>query len=91
MPDQCVRAWVTGKVQGVGYRRSMQSQALTLGVTGYAHNLPDGRVEALMCGPAESIVKLCEWLRQGPPNAHVTHVDIEVVDDVHVPDHFSTR
>ena len=50
MTNCCVRAVVTGKVQGVWYRRATQEKALQYNITGYAKNLPDGRVEVLMCG-----------------------------------------
>lgn len=86
----CTKAWVTGKVQGVWYRGSTQEQALKLGITGYAKNLSDGRVEVLMCGSPEDVKKLSEWLWQGPEKAHVTHVEFEVLDQAHTPDTFST-
>jgi hypothetical protein len=54
MAQCCVRAFVTGKVQGVWYRRATQEQALLRGVTGYAKNLPDGRVARLR--PSQSLV-----------------------------------
>ena len=40
-------ALVKGRVQGVGYRAFAQKKALELGLSGYAENLPDGRVEAV--------------------------------------------
>ena len=86
----CTKAWVTGKVQGVLYRGSTQEQALKLGITGYAKNLPDGRVEVLMCGSPEDVKTLSEWLWQGPEKAHVTHVECEVLEQAHAPDTFST-
>lgn len=90
MPMCCTKAWVTGKVQGVWYRGSTQEQALKLGITGYAKNLPDGRVEVLMCGSQEAVKNLSEWLWQGPEKAHVTHVEFEVLEQIHAPDTFST-
>lgn len=90
MKNSCVRAYVTGKVQGVWYRRSTQEQALKQGITGYAKNLPDGRVEVLMFGPSETVSALSEWLWKGPDGARVTHVTFEVLDGYHAPDHFST-
>ncbi|WP_447957983.1 acylphosphatase [Vreelandella sp. EE7] len=90
MVTKNVRAWVSGKVQGVHYRSSTQQQARTKGVTGYAKNLPDGRVEVLMCGDAEAVTALGEWLWQGPANAHVTEVSFEEVSGVRVPEGFTT-
>jgi acylphosphatase len=73
------RCLVAGRVQGVFYRASTRSRAQSLGVTGYARNLPDGRVEVLACGPPGAVQALCEWLWDGPPAAHVTAVDTETV------------
>lgn len=89
METCCVKALVSGKVQGVWYRRSTQEQALRHGVTGYARNLPDGRVEVLLCGRREAVSAVSEWLRQGPPRARVTHVELEVIE-AHAPDDFRT-
>ncbi|MDR5898244.1 acylphosphatase [Halomonas vilamensis] len=86
----CTKALITGNVQGVWYRRSTQEQALKLGVTGYAKNLPDGRVEVLMCGTKDAAKHLSEWLWKGPEKAHVTHVELEVLEQAHTPDTFST-
>ena len=65
---------VSGRVQGVFYRASTRQKALELGVTGYARNLPDGRVEVLACGESAAVDALCEWLWQGPPHAVVSMV-----------------
>jgi acylphosphatase len=70
------RCWVSGRVQGVYYRASARQQAVRLGVNGYARNLPDGRVEVLMVGPAAAAQALLDWLWQGPPSASVTHVEV---------------
>lgn len=76
----CRRCWVSGRVQGVYFRGATQRRARELGVSGYARNLPDGRVEVLACGAPDAVDGLCEWLWQGPPSARVTAVDCAVVD-----------
>jgi len=73
------RCLVAGRVQGVFYRASTRARAQSLGVTGYARNLPDGRVEVLACGSASAVQALCVWLWEGPPAAHVTAVDVETI------------
>ncbi|MDT5237790.1 MAG: acylphosphatase, partial [Mycobacterium sp.] len=45
LADVRLTAWVHGYVQGVGFRWWTRSQALELGLTGYASNRPDGRVQ----------------------------------------------
>jgi len=81
MPDSGVPAVVSriyrvsGRVQGVFYRASAQARARELGITGYANNLPDGRVEVLACGEPVALERFVEWLRVGPVTAHVTSVE----------------
>lgn len=72
-----VRCWVSGRVQGVYYRASAAEQAATLGLKGFARNLPDGRVELLICGRKEAVEKLIEWLWVGPSAARVLEVRTE--------------
>lgn len=73
----CFRCVVAGRVQGVFFRATAREQAMRLGLTGYARNLPDGRVEVFACGPADAVGALREWLRNGPPQAQVTGVACE--------------
>ena len=73
----CFRCLVAGRVQGVFFRASTREQALRLGLTGYARNLPDGRVEVLVCGGPDPVAQLREWLRNGPPMAEVTGLACE--------------
>ncbi len=69
------RFLVDGKVQGVWFRASTREQALALGLTGFAKNLDDGRVEVLAVGDAGAIDVLADWLRHGPPLARVDRVE----------------
>lgn len=75
----CLRCFVSGRVQGVWYRAYTRDQALRLDITGYARNLPDGRVEVLACGEENAVTELRHWLRQGPPRAQVEDVQWELV------------
>jgi acylphosphatase len=76
----CYRCLVGGRVQGVFFRASAREQAMRLGVTGYARNLPDGRVEVVACGEAQALQHLRDWLRVGPVGAEVTGVACESID-----------
>jgi len=80
MMTVCRQCWVSGRVQGVYFRGATQRRARELGVSGYARNLPDGRVEVLACGPQAAVDSLCEWLWQGPQHASVTAVTCERVE-----------
>ncbi len=73
----CVLCHVAGRVQGVFFRASTREQALRLGLTGYARNLPDGRVQVFACGAPVAVAKLKEWLRSGPAAAQVSGVACE--------------
>jgi acylphosphatase len=73
----CFRCLVAGRVQGVFFRASAREQAQHLGLTGYARNLTDGRLEVLVCGEPDAVGQLREWLRTGPPAADVTGVACE--------------
>ena len=84
----CRQCQVSGRVQGVYFRGATQRRARELAVTGYARNLPDGRVEVLVCGPPEAVDSLCEWLWQGPPSANVTAVTCSVAE-ADAPDGFT--
>lgn len=81
---------VHGHVQGVFFRASTREQALKLGVSGYAKNLPDGSVEVLACGPAAALDGLQQWLRRGPPSARVEDIVREAMPDQTMQG-FSTR
>jgi acylphosphatase len=76
----CFRCTVAGRVQGVFFRAAAREQALSHGLTGYARNLPDGRVEVLACGAVEAVDAMRQWLSHGPTRAEVTGVACEPVD-----------
>lgn len=69
--------YVSGVVQGVGYRYFAQRVAVRIGVTGYAKNLSDGRVEIYAIGSSSQLCQLRPELERGPQGASVT----EVVDE----------
>jgi acylphosphatase len=75
--------FISGKVQGVGYRFHLYQKANDLGLEGWCRNLPDGRVEALVRGEAEQIKEIIDWCHQGPPRSKVEKVEyFEVLDHI---------
>ena len=76
----CAHFTVSGHVQGVFFRATAREKALSLGLSGWAKNLPDGRVEVVVSGPADQVAKLEAWLREGPRQAEVAQVVRETVD-----------
>lgn len=90
--EMTVRFMVCGAVQGVGYRYFVLHRAGVLGVSGWARNLPDGRVEVLAQGSSESLAALESALRQGPPHARVSVVErSQISDEIYVPKPFEIR
>ena len=65
-----------GKVQGVYYRKFAQENAIRLGLTGFARNLSDGRVEIVAEGSRAAIEELISLLQEGPAFADVDDLDI---------------
>lgn len=78
------RGWlVSGAVQGVGYRYFVRKHALPLKLSGWARNLPDGRVEVVASGVESAIDQLEVLLGRGPVHGRVSHVDkFEISDEV---------
>jgi acylphosphatase len=77
------RFTVTGHVQGVGFRWFVARHARSLGLSGFARNLVDGRVEVVAAGDEAALVQLEGLLRSGPANAQVTGV--ECADQINDP------
>jgi len=72
-----VKALVSGRVQGVGFRAFTAAEAKRLGLTGYVLNLKDGRVEAVIEGPDDKVEELIKAIRTGPSGARVDGVALE--------------
>jgi acylphosphatase len=72
---QAKRFFVSGMVQGVGFRFFVERTALSLGVRGYVRNLFDGRVEGYAIGDSKQLEALRNALRCGPRMASVERVD----------------
>jgi acylphosphatase len=74
---QAKRYFVSGNVQGVGFRFFTLRAAERLQVNGYARNLSDGRVEAYAIGTPDQLAKLRSVLERGPWGATVSEVKEE--------------
>jgi acylphosphatase len=73
---RAVRVRIEGNVQGVGFRYWAQRVATELDLGGWVRNRRDGSVEALFCGPAETVAEMLARCRRGPRSARVTAVEI---------------
>jgi acylphosphatase len=72
----CRKYFVGGRVQGVFYRATAARYARELQITGYAKNLPDGRVEVLAYGSEAALEELLKRLWIGSSASKVTSVEV---------------
>lgn len=73
---------VSGRVQGVFFRKYTQQTALSLSLIGEARNLADGSVQVTAIGLEENLSKLESWLWKGSPMSKVSDViEIERSED----------
>jgi len=79
MMAEPVRAhlWISGVVQGVGFRFFAERAARRHGVSGFARNLPDGRVETVAEGPRDAVEGFIAELKRGPAGALIQAVNIQ--------------
>lgn len=70
-----IHVFISGRVQGVGFRAFTQEQAQRFEVAGFVRNLTDGRVEMVAEGPPMDINKLIAQVKHGPPSAKVDKLD----------------
>ena len=80
MSSKAAKRWlVRGTVQGVGFRMFVQHKAAALGVSGWARNLDDGRVEVYAVGTTDRLNDLAAALHVGPRMAEVRQVEEQEV------------
>jgi len=74
--QEALRAFVRGRVQGVGFRAFVVWRARELSLQGFTRNLSDGTtVEVVAEGPRTALDALLAYLRQGPPLSRVTTIE----------------
>ena len=71
---RAVHVTITGRVQGVGFRDFVVTEAEKLGLDGWVRNRRDGTVEAVFAGDEQEIQYVLMELNAGPPAASVTDV-----------------
>lgn len=70
-----LKAWVLGRVQGVGFRYFTERMAEEIGLAGYVMNRSDGSVEVMVEGERGALEEFLRRLRQGPSGARVERVE----------------
>lgn len=71
-----IHVHISGKVQGVFFRQALRAEATRAGAAGWVRNLDDGRVEAVVEGPAAAVDAVAKWCGHGPAGARVSGLDI---------------
>ncbi len=72
-----MHVFVSGEVQGLGFRQAIADKANEQGVTGWVRNLRDGRVEAVLEGPRDEVYRVVGLCRAGPKGAKVQGVQVD--------------
>ncbi len=75
-----LHAFISGRVQGVGFRFFTMQAAQEQNLTGWVRNRWDGRVEVTAEGTHENLNRFLMALRRGPISAEVQNVDYEFKD-----------
>ncbi len=71
------RVYISGRVQGIGYRYFVKSWARTYRIAGWVRNLPDGGVEGVFQGERSGIENLIVKCKDGPFLAEVKDVEVK--------------
>ena len=69
------KIYISGLVQGVGFRDWVRKTAIDLGLHGWVRNLNDGKVESLAQGRDQDVDALIRICHIGPPSAAVREVE----------------
>jgi len=79
---QHIRIRVTGKVQGVSFRNTARTQAINLGIQGFARNEPDGSVYIEVEGSDEAVRTFLAWCHTGSREAVVESIEHSTHDPI---------
>jgi acylphosphatase len=71
-----LHGFVSGRVQGVGFRYFTQQLAIELDLTGWVKNTFDGKVEFLVEGTEERLKEFRRRISRGPSSSHVSGVKV---------------
>jgi acylphosphatase len=77
-----IEVYVSGVVQGVGFRYFTRRVAREMGIKGYVKNLPDGRVYIIAVGEDAMLDKFISAIKKGPRLSVVKKVEISEVESV---------
>jgi len=72
---------ISGKVQGVWFRKSTKEKADALGVLGTVQNLLEGQVKIIALGSDQQIEELIDWAKLGPKFAEVRSIEVTPIHE----------
>lgn len=76
-----IRIIVSGKVQGVYFRKYTQEEGVRLGLKGFVRNEKDGTVMIQASGEENALNDLVEWCHNGSPKSRVDGVTVEELSE----------
>ncbi len=82
---------VTGRVQGVWFRKFTEDKAKMMGIKGWVKNTPDGNVLIMVQAEKTDLETFIDYLKIGPPMARVDKIsssELHVLSDF---DNFSIK
>jgi acylphosphatase len=71
-----VHVVISGKVQGVYYRKWTVENATKLSLNGWVRNCKDGTVEAMFSGKPNAVDHMVNICKSGPSRARVANVEV---------------
>jgi len=86
-----VRAFVEGRVQGVGYRQWLWRQAIHRALDGWTLNTRDGGVEMVFSGSSLAVDSMLDLCRAGPAAAHVENLRVSTFGGASIRSGFEIR
>ena len=69
-----IRAYITGTVQGVLFKKYLEEQGNKIGVRGFLRQTEDGRIEIVIEGKDEKVKEMLEICKAGTKHAQVRDV-----------------
>ena len=81
MTNRTIRASITGRVQGVGFRAFVEAEASAHNLRGWVRNRRDGSVEAVFSGPFDVVESMLSACRRGPRMSRVDNINVEAATE----------
>ncbi len=78
--QETISITISGKVQGVFFRKGTREKAISLGITGEVKNLTDGSVQIIATGTREHLEDLTRWCKTGPVKARVDGIEVTSIE-----------